>query len=165
LALPQVTNNLKDMIHGIHAGKTRTNPIRIARNRLPSAFNLIDGADITFPGILKNCESCHRPGTYSTVPANTLATTEKADNGVLTGGIRTTAEAKNALKQPNSLDEVTTPYTAACVSCHDSAVSIAHVKQNGGQILVTRGTMNMGGETCTVCHDKGKVGDPAVVHK
>jgi OmcA/MtrC family decaheme c-type cytochrome len=166
LKFPQVSNNLKDMIHGLHAGKDRADTIKIARDRTPSALNLIDGAEIGFPGILKNCESCHKAGTYSTVPANTLATTEEADNGVfLVGTSRTPADAKAALKQPNASDKVTTPFTAACVSCHNGASAKAHMSTNGGQILVARSAQKVAAEACSVCHSAGKEFDPAVVHK
>ncbi len=166
LGFPQVSNNFKDMIHGIHAGSFRTNTIKIARDRTPSAINLIDGAEINFPGVLNNCESCHKTGTYSSVPANTLLSSFEADNGVFLNGVsRTTADAKAALKQPNALDKVTTPFTAACVSCHDAATAKAHMSSNGGQVLVARSAQNAAGEACAVCHAAGKEFDPAVVHK
>ena len=169
LNLPQTTNNFKDMIHGIHAGKDRADPIRIARDRTPNAINLIDGKNIKFPGNLQKCESCHKPGTYSSVPANTLVSTHEADNGdrtsTITTGARTTADAKASLATPNPADAVTTPFTAACVSCHDQATPIAHMKSFGGQILVARNAANSALETCSVCHAAGRDADPAVVHK
>ncbi|WPC66818.1 OmcA/MtrC family decaheme c-type cytochrome [Rhodoferax ferrireducens] len=172
LGFPQVSNNFKDMIHGIHAGKDRTNPIAIARNRGASvnliagtqsgAITLIDGNEIGFPGILNNCESCHKAGTYSTVPANTLVSSFEAN---IAAANTTTTDAVNALKQPNVYDKVTTPFTAACVSCHDAATAQAHMTLNGGQILVLRTAANTAGESCAVCHSAGKEFDAAVVHK
>jgi OmcA/MtrC family decaheme c-type cytochrome len=165
LGFPQVSNDFKDMIHGIHAGKDRTNPIRIARDRTPSAITLIDGKEIAFPGILNNCETCHKAGTYSNVPANALVSTHEADNGVFLNGVsRTPADAKAALAQPNASDIVTTPFTAACVSCHDTSTAKAHMTSNGGQILVKRSDPKVG-ESCAVCHSAGKEFDAAVVHK
>lgn len=168
LSFPQVSNNFKDMIHGLHAGKDRTNPIRIARDATSrGVINLIDGANIGFPGNLNNCESCHKAGTYSSVPANTLLTSVEADDGARTGagGSRIPADAKTSLNQPNLADKVTTPFTAACVSCHDGAVAKAHMATQGGQILVARSAANAAGEACAVCHAAGKPEDPAVVHK
>ena len=166
LGFPQVSNDFKDMIHGIHAGKDRTDTIKIARDRTPSAINLIDGKEIGFPGVLSKCETCHKAGTYSAIPANTLASTHEADNGVFLNGVsRTTADAKAALKQPNALDKVTTPYTAACFTCHDKAIAKAHMSLNGGQILVARSALNLAGESCAVCHGAGKEFDPVAVHK
>ncbi len=166
LALPQTSNNFKDMIHGLHAGKDRTDPIRIARDRTPSAINLIDGSEIGFPGILKKCESCHISGTYSGVPANVLATTYEADNGVFVNGTsRTTADAKAALSAPNAGDKVTTPFAAACVTCHDKSAAKAHIALNGGQVLALRSALNLAGESCGVCHGAGSEFDPVKVHK
>lgn len=168
LSFPQVSNNFKDMIHGIHAGKDRADPIRIARDSTSrGVIDLIDGKNIKFPGNLQKCESCHKPGTYSSVPANTLVSTYEADNSARTGtaGARTAADAKASLATPNVADSVTTPFTAACVSCHDKATPIVHMKSNGGQILVARNAANSALETCSVCHAAGRDADPAVVHK
>ncbi|HEY3270193.1 MAG TPA: OmcA/MtrC family decaheme c-type cytochrome [Geothrix sp.] len=166
LALPQVTNNFKDMIHGLHAGKDRATSIKIARDRTPSAINLIDGAKIGFPGILHDCQSCHTPTGYSGTPANALASRQEADNGVfLNGTNRTPADAKAALATINANDLMTTPLTAACVSCHDSTIAKAHMKQNGGQVLVPRSALDMAGETCAVCHGAGTQFDPVKMHQ
>ena len=165
LGFPQVSNNFKDMIHGIHAGKARTNPIQIARFRPASNVTLINGADITFVGILKNCQNCHTAGSFSTVPANSLVSTEEADNGVFLNGVsRTVADAKAALNTHNQTDLVTTPFTAACASCHDKAPAIAHMKTFGGQMLVKRSLAIPAGESCAVCHATGRQNDTALAH-
>jgi len=162
LNFPQTSNNLKDMIHGIHAGKDRNNPIAIVRDRTPNAVNVIDGANIGFPGVLSNCTNCHTYNTYSGTPSNTLATREQAIN---TAGNTTTALAKTALASINDTDLMTTPFTASCISCHDSVPSKAHMTLNGGQILVARSTLNSAGESCAVCHGPGSTYDPVVSHK
>jgi len=159
LSFPQVTNNMKDMIHGIHAGKARTTePFKIVRG---DRWALINGAEIGFPGILSNCQSCH---TYNgvAVPAKTLASRDQAIN---VAGNTTTALAGSALALNNAGDLMTTPFTAACASCHDSAPAAAHMRLNGGQISVARSTLNTAGESCAVCHGVGSTYDPAVVHK
>jgi hypothetical protein len=58
-----------------------------------------------------------------------------------------------------------TPFTAACVTCHDSAPAKAHMTLNGGQIKVTRSSLNIAGESCAVCHGAGSDFDPVKIHK
>ena len=59
---PVTTNNFKDMIHGIHAGRDRVTPFAEVRDRstvlVPLDFRRMD-----FPGILNNCETCHVTAT------------------------------------------------------------------------------------------------------
>ena len=66
--------------------------------------------------------------------------------------------------QPNANDVVTTPFAAACVSCHDATTAQVHIKSNGGQIKVLRSALSLSGESCAVCHSAGKEFDPAKVH-
>jgi OmcA/MtrC family decaheme c-type cytochrome len=173
---------MKDMIHGMHAQKDRTAPFRDARDRTPDAITLLDFSRIAFPGVLKNCETCHKPGTYASVPATALASTQEfRDAAYVTaalGGLTTPAIAKAALTQPNPDDVVATPFAAACVSCHDDALAKSHIGLNGGIIGSTVGAqvvatdtralmMSKGGpasETCSLCHGAGKIADVKVVH-
>ena len=162
LQFPQTTNNFKDMIHGIHAGGDRTTPFVDARDRTPSAITLLDMSKGAFPNILSNCEAaCHKPATYSSVPTNTLASTYEYNNGTVP---MTPAAYKLSYVQPNATDVVTTPFAAACVSCHDAAKAQVHITTNGGQIKVNRSALNFSGESCAVCHAAGKEFDPVKVH-
>ncbi|MEI6473304.1 MAG: OmcA/MtrC family decaheme c-type cytochrome, partial [Holophagaceae bacterium] len=162
LTFPQTTNNFKDMIHGIHAGKDRTTPIRIARNR-SGTQTIVDGLRIGFPGILNNCQSCHTYNGYNLPTTGTLlATREEAVN---VAGNTTAALANSALALANANDLMTTPFTAACVSCHDSAPAQAHMKLNGGQIKIVRSSLATAGESCAVCHGSGSDFDPVKTHK
>ena len=95
------------------------------------------------------------------MPANTLASTYEANNGTLP---MTPAAYVLSFKQPNATDVVTTPFAAACVSCHDAAQAQAHMKLNGGQIKVLRSALNFGNESCALCHANGKEFDPVKVH-
>lgn len=175
LLFPQTTNNFKDMIHGIHAGNTRTtNSFKIVRDRTPSAVNVINAAEIGYPGRLTNCQGCHTYNGYSGVPANTLASRDEAvhsANSTLVAGSttvyanNTVADAKAALAQISPRDLMTTPFTASCASCHDSAPAAAHMKLNGGQIMVPRSALNNAAESCAVCHGAGSTYDPVKVHK
>jgi OmcA/MtrC family decaheme c-type cytochrome len=46
-------------VHAIHAGKKRTVPFTWHASSTTESF-----ADIGYPGVLKDCETCHLPGTY-----------------------------------------------------------------------------------------------------
>ena len=161
LTFPQTTNNFKDMIHGIHAGKDRTNPIQIVRDRTPGAINIISGANIGFPGILNRCETCHTYNGYSGTPPNAFASRQIADNGA----VMDPASAKASLATANATDKMTSPFTAACVACHDGTAAQVHMVKQGGQIKVNRSDLIMSGESCVVCHGAGRESDPVKVHK
>jgi OmcA/MtrC family decaheme c-type cytochrome len=173
LALPVTTNNFKDMIHGIHAGRDRVNPFRDARDSTSRGeITLLDFARMDFPGKLNNCETCHIGGTYSSVPLTALPSTyetiDAAYDAAITGGTATTVTAKNALSTTaaNATDHVTTPFAGACVSCHDSSAAKSHIKLQGGALQVNRNTVSAGAsESCVTCHGPGRGEDPAVVHK
>jgi OmcA/MtrC family decaheme c-type cytochrome len=161
LNFPQTTNNFKDMIHGIHAGKDREDPIAIVRNRTPGAITIVNGANVGFPGILNRCETCHTYNGYSGPVANAFASRQIADNGAVTDP----ASAKASLAALNPTDKMTSAFTASCVSCHDATDAQAHMKLQGGQILVNRSDLVADGESCTVCHGAGTEFDPVKVHK
>jgi OmcA/MtrC family decaheme c-type cytochrome len=175
LNFPVTSNNLKDMIHGIHAGRDRVTPFQDARDRASSGvIQLLDFRRMDFPGRLSNCETCHVTASadttmYNMVPANTLMSVyESIDANYAAGilnGTATPAMAKASLATASATDMVTTPYAAACVSCHDGNSSRAHMALNGGSINVARGQANPALESCTVCHGPGRTYDAAVVHK
>ena len=163
LKLPVITNNFKDMIHGIHSGRERVTPFTDARDSTSRGeVTVLDFRRMDFPGVLNNCDTCHVTGSYSGVPLNTLASTYEANNGA----VATPADvAKSLASTPNASDIVTTPFAAACVSCHDSNSAQAHMKTQGGQVKVARSALILTGEACAVCHGAGKELDPAKVHK
>ena len=175
LKFPVTTNNFKDMIHGIHAGRERVTPFVDARDRTPSAITLLDFRRMDFPGRLNTCETCHVAGTFSNVSATALASTYEAIDAAyaaaIAAGTATPALAKTALNTANSDDTVTSPFAAACISCHDSVAAQSHVANNGGKIMVKRSVFQTavatpgGGESCATCHGAGKAEDPAAVHK
>jgi OmcA/MtrC family decaheme c-type cytochrome len=186
LQFPVTSNNFKDMIHGIHAGRERVAPFRDARDRTPGAITLLDFRRMEFPGKLNNCETCHvtftgvanTPGateTYATVPAGTLVSTyESIDATYATNygtPTATTAMAKTALNTVNATDTVITPFAASCVSCHDNTPAKAHMIINGGAVNSTRAVAQPTPrtledvESCAVCHGPGRDFDTAKVHK
>lgn len=156
---PEETNNFKDMIHGIHAGSSRTAPLKFVRDR-GSVVLYFSAATFKFPNILKNCEACHTSTSYRSIPANAQVTTDlttplNADGTVVTtfdttNNVATVSKGRTML--PNANDLVTTPFTAACVSCHDLPTSKGHMKLNGGQIKVLRSVADPANETCITCH-------------
>jgi OmcA/MtrC family decaheme c-type cytochrome len=181
LKFPVVTNNLKDMIHGLHAGRDRVTPIQIARDATSrGVINLIDLRRMDFPGKLNNCESCHVTATgttttYNVIPSGALSSTYESIDATYAAAIQTQtatpAMAKASLAQPNATDTVTTPWAGSCVSCHDGSPARAHIAINGGQLFVTRSAALPAGraledvESCAVCHGPGRDFDTAKVHK
>jgi OmcA/MtrC family decaheme c-type cytochrome len=174
LQFPVTSNTFKDMIHGIHSGRDRVTPFQDARDRTPSAITLLDFRRMDFPGVLSNCNTCHVSSTsatttFNTVPADTLVSTyESIDAGyaaAITGGTATTADALRSLSTANDTDTASSPFAAACSSCHDNVPAKNHMTQNGGAIKVTRSQAKMAPEACAICHGPGTEFDTAVVHK
>lgn len=179
LQLPVTTNNFKDMIHGIHAGRERVTPFQDARDF--RGVVLLDFRRMDFPGKLNNCETCHVTSvtsvqkTYNYVPAGSLASTyesiDAAYAAAIGSGTATPALAKTSLNTVNGTDTVTTPFAAACVSCHDNTAAKAHISINGGAINVSRSVALPTPrpledvESCAVCHGPGRDFDTAKVHK
>ena len=112
---------------------------------------------------MKNCTTCHATGTFSSVPLNTLPSTYESTT--VSGGELTTAAAKAALSAVSATDLVTSPYAAACVSCHDAAAAQAHMKTQGGVIKGARTASMYANEACATCHGVGKAEDITVKHK
>ena len=176
LLYPERTNNFKDMIHGIHASDHRTEDYEFVRNRLNGIY--YNWSEVTFPGNLDNCLSCHLSGTYELpLSADVLMTTERTTTGDPAEDRDAILAARDSL--PNGSDLVSTPAASACYMCHDSALAVAHMEQNGGQINVllreasvvgadalTRDEVLRSGavETCGLCHGDGRVADVNIVH-
>jgi OmcA/MtrC family decaheme c-type cytochrome len=180
LKFPVTSNNFKDMIHGIHAGRERVTPFQDARDRTPSAITLLDFRRMDFPGKLNNCETCHITATadattYNSVPAGALVSTHESIDAAyaagITGGTATPASAKTSLNTSNSTDTVVTAFAAACVSCHDNSAAKSHISLNGGSVGTTRAVAQPSVrqledvESCAVCHGPGRDFDTAKVHK
>jgi OmcA/MtrC family decaheme c-type cytochrome len=163
LGLPVVTNNFKEMIHGIHAGRDRVVPFQNARDR-NTVKVLLDFRRMDFPGVLSNCEGCHITGTYSTVPLNALVSVFESRNDTYATA-PTPALAHASLAQANPLDTVQTPFAGACYACHDHPAARAHMLQNGALLNVNRNSVGTIAESCQVCHGPGAEFDAAKAHK
>jgi len=112
------TIDMKYMIHAIHAGDKdyhgfRENGIVVYGYR----GSVHDFSHVRFPGDLRNCEACHKSGTYE-VPL---------DENVLT----TTVKTGSDIADPND-DTAITPAASVCSSCHDSILPKSHMAEEGG---------------------------------
>ncbi len=156
---PEATQNLKDMIHSIHAAEMRTTAYRHTRSK-SGANTVYDWSDVVYPNLLYRCEACHKPGTYVAVPAGALPTTDVTPATALLGS----TVFYSRISLPNPTDIVISPYSAACVSCHDSSLAKGHMATNGGVINEVRTAFTAGTEQCAICHGAGRSEDAAAVH-
>jgi OmcA/MtrC family decaheme c-type cytochrome len=189
LMYPERTQHFKNLVHGIHASGRRTEDFEFVRNRTDTQAGITgfyyDWSEVTFPGILNNCLTCHVEGTYQLpLPDGVLMSTEWTTTGDPAEDSAAVAEARNTV--PNSTDLVNTPTASTCYQCHDSELAVAHMEQNGGQINVflreepvvgadfvgvgadalTRDEVLASGtvESCAICHGSGRVADLNLVH-
>jgi OmcA/MtrC family decaheme c-type cytochrome len=88
-------------VHAIHAAAKRTNPFTWDATSITSSF-----ADIKYPGVLSDCQTCHLPGTFDFSAATSAAA---ADNRLF----RTVGTGRYAL---NVGDTTTTYSGAGCVA-------------------------------------------------
>ncbi len=127
--LPPVSINFKDMIHKIHTGHELTTDYTVYGYR-SSVHNY---NEIGFPGDRKQCSICHVNDSHLLpLPDGVIAT---------------------SVMQDDTLIEKTSPASAACLSCHDTADAMAHASLN---------TTPEGAESCAVCHGEGR--NSAVSH-
>ncbi len=177
LNFPEASNNMKEMIHGIHASALRTNQYRFVRDRGTSGVYYYNWGHVVYPSILNKCETCHKPGTYGSVPSGALATTNVTtgvsgatwswSTGSVTGGeaaVADVATARGGAALPGANNLVISPFAGACVFCHDSAAARSHMAANGGQLNVARSVYTAGTEQCAICHGPGRSADAAAAH-
>jgi OmcA/MtrC family decaheme c-type cytochrome len=135
LAYPEVTNNFKELIHGLHAREMRVNEFVDIRNRLDGVLLL--GGEITYPGDVSHCTKCHVGTTYENVLVdNTLLTTEKITTGVAGETRAQIIGARDSV--PNGTDLVNSATASACGYCHDTPTDVSHFRTMGGDIKSTR---------------------------
>jgi OmcA/MtrC family decaheme c-type cytochrome len=139
LAYPEVPNNFKDLIHGLHSGSMRSSPFIDLRNRTTGGYAgvIVRGDEITFPGNLMNCNKCHIGDSFkANLPTGVAFSTAK----ITTGDASETMAQINAARATvaNSTDLVTSPTVAACGMCHNSDTDRSHFALNGGDIQATR---------------------------
>jgi hypothetical protein len=163
LTYPEATNNFKEMIHAIHASAARVEPYKFVRNRNTSGIYYYDMSEVTFPGQLGNCQTCHMPGTYDiTLPDGVLATNDRTTSG---NDVSWTVVNELRKTVPNATDLVSTPVSSTCYGCHNDPTAVIHYVQNGGVISQPRSTIGADSmETCVLCHGTGRMADVGMVH-
>ena len=145
----QLSNNLKDMLHGIHAGQPvgAATPIRtvpynfirrdalgVGRGQGPHAFEFAG-----FPAALADCQVCHIPGSYSLpIVAGALWTVTDAEPGL-------TATSPH---MPEAMERMA-PESASCYGCHNTPEAKAHFELNT--------SFASGAEACAICHAPGRI--------
>lgn len=132
LDFPEATNDMKELIHGIHAATDR--PYEFVRNRLNGLY--FNWSEVTFPGDLLDCQKCHLPGTYNEAPANALWTTERTTTGDPAETRDDVLAARAGV--PNLTDLVNSPTASACFYCHDTSAPKSHMVLQGGKFSITR---------------------------
>lgn len=162
LTFPEESNNLREMIHGIHASEMRSSDFAFVRirsnNYYPFNFD-----EVTFPNDANNCEACHNAGTYDTnLPVGELAGTRIIPSAVPNDRASILA-ARDTV--PNAEDIVSSPSAAACGSCHNNPQALNHMKLNGAYVNGPRSGLIAGNlETCNVCHGAGRTADSGAAH-
>ena len=166
-------------VHGIHGASKRGTKYTFAS----------DWSSVVYPGVLKNCETCHVAGSYDfSATANAAAASKLLYNTVGTGttavaGATTspyiaqtagtvygsgfsaaTTTGAVVTTEAAATTLVTSPIAAACFSCHDSSTAQSHMKQNGGAIYGARTASLASSETCLLCHGTGKTADIKAMH-
>jgi OmcA/MtrC family decaheme c-type cytochrome len=173
---PEDTNNLKDMVHGIHAAAVRTFDYEFVRGRNDGIY--YNWAEVTFPAEngVRNCLLCHMEGTYELpLDDNVLETTVRTtgtDDGLDGDDFAAVGTARDNV--PNATDWVNTPTASTCYMCHhNDPLAVAHMRQNGGIISTanpdafdfTQRQEVDTVESCAVCHGAGRIADLNVVHE
>jgi OmcA/MtrC family decaheme c-type cytochrome len=165
--------NASTFVHGIHASKKRSVAYTFAAASATDNFS-----KVTYPGYLRNCEQCHVTGSYDmSATASTSAVPSLLWTTVAAGKYNSASATAYRLSpyviQDNLYDYgtsfsyvpatdvtnaaaattlVSSPISAACFSCHDTAGNKAHFVSMGGSIYEARSTALAKSETCLTCH-------------
>lgn len=108
--------DFKRMIHRIHRGADSQEGLVI----YGFGGNVHDFSHVEFIGNLRNCETCHMPGTYSAVDAGEA--------------LPTTIDTGADVADPND-DLNISPIASVCSACHDEDDAIDHMKLHGASFM------------------------------
>ena len=181
----------KFFIHAIHAGRKRAVDFTWHAVAAGPGYD-----EVEFPGTLNTCTTCHVPGTYDFTTAGNLAAVPNMPLTAVATGVYNNDPLVNSSYYTLSpyvvADNVTnygagfafnagtgvttpaagtnlviSPITGACVSCHDSTLSIAHMRSSGGLFYAPRSTATSEGATeqCMLCHGPGRIAAIGLVHQ
>lgn len=146
----QRPNNFKDMVHSIHAGEMRK------EQNKDDPFNFLRGnplgtggsgpmifENVVYPARQYDCQTCHKPNTYSVPAVANLAWSAVDATDALGTANPAAGEAPVAagVYDPLKTKRIG-PAQAACGSCHNSTSAKTHYSVNSTAI----------GESCAVCH-------------
>lgn len=111
-------------------------------------------AEVTFPGNMGKCETCHDAGEYygARDGARAITVHTGADYMVWTD------------------DKADSPTAGVCSNCHVDQATRNHMLQNGGMFGVDKALFGAGAsadnqEACAVCHGPGSIADTVEMHK
>ena len=181
LKFPVASNNFKDMIHGIHAGRERVTPFQDARDRSARRNHAARLPAHGLPGQVEQLRNLPRDGRF--VRPEDLQLRAGQYPGVDVRVDRCRLRCRSPVQRrprqwrrprstrPTTTDTVTTPFAAACVSCHDNTPAKAHIAISGGAVNLTRAAAQPTPrpledvESCAVCHGPGRDFDTEKVHQ
>jgi OmcA/MtrC family decaheme c-type cytochrome len=124
-ANPPESVSMQYLIHKLHTGEELENGYTV----YGFGGSVNDFAEVLYPGDRRNCNACH-VGTSYTIP---------------------TASGLLPVTTPRNYWTPTQPMGAACIACHDSVSTAAHVFLN----TTTFGGTSITAESCPVCHKEG----------
>ena len=157
-------------VHAIHAGSART----VKYNW--HAISATEGFwEVKYPGLLKQCETCHLPGSYDfSATASASAMPNRQYRTVATGtstaatfstspyvaqtagtvyGSGYAVTAAGVVTDAAATTLVVSPTAKVCFACHDSASAKSHMEVTGNaSIYEARSTALAKVEQCATCH-------------
>ncbi len=149
------TWDFKVFIHKLHRGEDLETPYLVGSGvsvANPNG-NQTDLGEVRFPGDMRDCQTCHLPGTNGIpLAANVIGPT--LQKRVCTED--PAFDADGYCQVPVDTVFTLPPITAVCTSCHDADYTAAHAELN---------TTASGIESCPTCHGPGAAFDANIPHQ